>query len=124
MNRQPAKSFHELEMWKKSHRFVLDAYCLSERFPRSEIYCLTAQFKKAAISVPANIAEGFRKRSKADKHRFFEIAHSSLEECRYYLILSQDLGYGETTELENLLTEISKMLHSYKTALRREMKLS
>jgi len=124
MSRQPAKSFHELEMWKKSHQFVLDTYSLTEGFPKVEIYSLTAQFKRAAISVPANIAEGFRKKSKADKHRFFEIAHSSLEECRYYLILSKDLGYGETIELENLLTEISRMLHSYKTALRREMQLS
>jgi len=124
MSRQPAKSFHELEMWKKSHQFVLDTYSLTEGFPKVEIYCLTAQFKRAAISVPANIAEGFRKRSKADKHRFFEIAHSSLEECRYYLILSKDLGYGDTIGLENLLTEISRMLHSYKTALRREMQLS
>jgi len=124
MSRQPAKSFHELEMWEKSHQFVLDTYSLTEGFPKVEIYSLTAQFKRAAISVPANIAEGFRKRSKADKHRFFEIAHSSLEECRYYLILSKDLGYGETIELENLLTEISRMLHSYKTALRREMQLS
>ena len=124
MSRQPAKSFHELEMWKKFHQFVLDTYILTEGFPKVEIYSLTAQFKRAAISVPANIAEGFRKRSKADKHRFFEIAHSSLEECRYYLILSKDLGYGETIELENLLTEISRMLHSYKTALRREMQLS
>jgi len=124
MSRLPAQSFHELEMWQKAHQFVLNTYNLTKHFPRTEIYSLTAQFKRAAISVPANIAEGFRKRSKADKHRYFEIAHSSLEECRYYLILSKDLGYGETTELDNLLTEISRMLHSYKTALRREMHLS
>lgn len=103
---------------------MLNTYSFTKHFPKAEIYSLTAQFKRAAISVPANIAEGFRKRSKADKHRFFEIAHSSLEECRYYLILSQDLGYGETTELDNLLTEISRMLHAYKTTLRREMQLS
>jgi len=111
-------------MWQKAHQFVIYVYRLTKRFPNTEIYSLTAQFKRAAVSIPANIAEGFRKRSKADKHRFFEIAHSSLEECRYYLILSQDLGYGETTELETLLSEISKMLHAYKITLRKEMQLS
>lgn len=120
MNREPACSFHDLEMWKKAHQFVLNTYISTEHFPRSEMYGLTSQFRRAAISIPANIAEGFRKRSKAETHRYLEIAHSSLEECQYYLILSRDLGYGETTELETLLTEISRMLFSYKSALKRD----
>jgi four helix bundle protein len=107
-------------MWQKAHAFVIQVYQYTEYFPRSEIYGLTAQFKRAAISIPANIAEGFRKRSKAETHRYLEIAHSSLEECQYYLILSQDLGYGETGELEKRLTEISRMLFVYKTALKKE----
>jgi four helix bundle protein len=122
MIRSPARSFHDLEMWKKAHQFVLDLYKSTENFPRSEIYGLTAQFKRAAISIPANIAEGFRKRSKAETHRYLEIAHSSLEECQYYLILTRDLGYVETIELEKLLTEISRMLFSYKSALKRDLK--
>ena len=124
MNRRPARSFHDLEMWKKAHQFVLDVYNSTEHFPRSEIYGLTAQFKRAAISIPANIAEGFRKRSKADTHRYLEIAHSSLEECQYYLILSRDLGYGETAGLETLLTEISRMLFSYKSVLKKDLESS
>ena len=79
MIRKPACSFHDLEMWKKAHQFVLNTYKSTEQFPRSEIYGLTAQFRRAAISIPANIAEGFRKRSKAETHRYLEIAHSSLE---------------------------------------------
>lgn len=64
------------------------------------------------ISVPANIAEGFKKRGRADKARFYNIAQGSLEECRYYLILSKDLGYGETDALKESLEEVSRMLES------------
>ena len=63
----------------------------AKSFPKSETYGLTSQFRRAAVSVPANIAEGFRKRGRADKVRFLNIAQGSLEECRYYLILSDDL---------------------------------
>ena len=122
MNRKPARSFYDLEMWKKAHQFVLYIYEYTEKFPRSEIYGLAIQFKRAAASIAANIAEGFRKRSKAETHRYLEIAHSSLEECQYYLILSRDLGYGERADLDQLLTEISKMLFSYKSALKRNDK--
>ena len=118
MNRKPARSFHDLEMWKKAHQFVLHVYEYTEHFPRSEIYGLAIQFKRAATSIAANIAEGFRKRSKAETHRYMEIAHSSLEECQYYLILSRDLGYGERVDLDRLLTEISKMLFAYKSTLK------
>ena len=94
---------------------------MTESFPKREMYVLTSQIIRAAISIPANIAEGFRKRSKRDTHRYMEIAHSSLEECRYYLILVSDLGYSNITELDQLLTEISRMLYSYKAALRADM---
>ena len=65
----------------------------------------------------ANIAEGFKKRGRKDKARFMNIAHGSLEECRYYLILSKDLNYGNTTQLEVALEEVSKMLNSYAQAI-------
>ena len=122
MNRKPARSFQDLEMWKKAHQFVLYIYEYTENFPRSEIYGLAIQFKRAATSIAANIAEGFRKKSRAETHRYMEIAHSSLEECQYYLILSRDLGYGERTDLDRLLTEISKMLFAYKSTLKRNTK--
>lgn len=118
MNQHPKKSFRDLIMWQKAHQFVLGIYELVENFPKSETYGLTSQFTRAAVSVPANIAEGYRKRSSRDKHRYMEIAHSSLEECRYYLILVADLDYGKVDELEKLLTEISRMLYGYKATLR------
>ena len=116
-----AKSFEDLEVWKKAHEFVLNVYRLSETFPRQEVYGLTSQLRRAAISIPANIAEGFRKSSKADKLRFYNIAQGSLEECRYYIRLASDLNYGKTSELRLEIEEISKMLTSYISKIRADI---
>ena len=89
--KSPASRFEDLVVWQKAHQFVLKAYRLSKGFPRAEVFGLTSQFRRAAVSITANIAEGFKKRGKADKLRFFNIAQDSLEECRYYLILARDL---------------------------------
>jgi four helix bundle protein len=118
MERLPAQNFQDLIVWQKAHQFVLSVYRLSKRFPREELYGLTSQFRRAAISVPANIAEGFKKRGKADKVRFLNIAEGSLEECRYYLILTEDLGYGDARELRSQLEVVSKLLASYSGAIR------
>ncbi len=91
----PAKIFTDLIVWQKAHQFVLNVYKYTLHFPKEEIFALTSQFKRAAISVPANIAEGFRKNSAKDKIRFYNISQGSLEEYRYYLILSNDLSYGK-----------------------------
>lgn len=77
MNRKPVKSFQELVVWQKAHELVLSIYRFSKDFPKSEMYGLTSQIRRAAISVPANIAEGFKKRGKADKCRFMNIAQGS-----------------------------------------------
>jgi four helix bundle protein len=113
MERQPAKTFEDLIVWKKSHALVLEVYRLSATFPPTERYGLTAQMRRAAISIPANIAEGFKKRGRADKARFLNIAQGSLEETRYYLILSRDLGYLENSNLRNQLEEVSRLLETY-----------
>ncbi|MCL6755132.1 four helix bundle protein [Nostoc sp. CCCryo 231-06] len=115
--RQPAKTFEDLIVWQKAHQFILLVYPFTAHFPKSEIYGLTSQFRRAAISVPANIAEGFKKKGLADKGRFLNIAQGSLEECRYYLILSNDLEYGETSELKLKLEEVSKLLTSYANSI-------
>jgi four helix bundle protein len=73
------KTFTDLIVWQKAHEFVLDIYKYTESFPKAEIYGLTSQFRRAAISIAANIAEGFGKRGKADKARFYNIAQGSLE---------------------------------------------
>ena len=111
--RAPAKSFEDLVVWQRAHAWVLLVYRLSDSFPAKENYALTSQLRRAAMSVPANIAEGFKKRDVRDKARFFNIAQGSLEECRYYFILARDLGYGDTAELSAKLEEVSRLLESY-----------
>jgi len=111
--RNSSKTFADLILWQKAHNFVLSTYSLTNQYPKDERYALSSQFRRAAVSIPANIAEGFRRRGKADKARFFNIAQGSLEECRYYLILSNDLNYGNTSRLSIELEEVSKLLDSY-----------
>jgi len=113
MLRQPAKTFAELLVWQKSHQFVLGVYRFSELFPRHEAYGLTSQLRRASVSIPANIAEGFKRRGKLDKGRFLNISQASVEECRYYLLLARDLNYGIEPSLMSLLEEVSKLLDSY-----------
>src|SRR5690349_4674535 len=108
-----ARHFQDLLVWQKAHRFVLAVYPLTAQFPKQEIFALALQLRRAAVSIPANIAEGFRRRSRPEKARFMNIAEASLDECRYYLILTADLGYGETAELLLLLDEVSRLLNAY-----------
>ena len=112
--REPAKTFTDLIVWQKAHQFVLMVYKETKSFPNHETYGLRLQFRRAAISISANIAEGFRKQSGADKARFLNIAEGSLEECRYFLILSKDLEYIKNEELWELSDEIGKLLYSYR----------
>jgi four helix bundle protein len=81
------------------------------------MYGLTSQFRRAAVSIAANIVEGFKKKGQHDKARFLNIAQRSLEECRYYLILIADLNYGDTSELNNQLEEVSRLLTAYRNAV-------
>ena len=111
--RAPARTFQDLVVWQKAHRFVLEVYRLTERFPKTETYGVTSQLRRAAVSIPANIAEGFKKRGRPDKARFMNTAQGSLEEVRYYLILAQDLGYADTESLQASLDEIGRMLDGY-----------
>lgn len=112
-----AKSFRDLLVWQRAHELVLAVYHYSASFPRHEVYGLSAQLRRSAVSVPANIAEGFRRRGRADKVRFLNIAQASLEESRYYLILAQDLHYGASEGLQATLEEVSRMLQSYARAI-------
>ena len=117
LERQPAKTFRDLVVWRKAHEFVLGLYRFTATFPKYELYGLCSQMRRAATSIAANIAEGFRKRSKADKVRFMNMAEGSVEESRYYLILAQDLGYGQTVILMNGLEEVSRLLNAYARAI-------
>jgi four helix bundle protein len=112
-----AKTFRDLLVWRKAHEFVLEVYRLSAEFSKAEVYGLTSQIRRAAVSVAANIAEGFKRRGKAEKGRFLNIAHASLEECRYYLILAKDLSYGDSSKAEAIGGEVSRLLESYSSAI-------
>ena len=111
-----AYSFENIIAWQKAHAFVLFVYRVTRHFPKDEIFGLTSQFRRAAVSIEANIAEGYKKLSKADKLRFFNISQGSLEECRDYIILSRDLDFLQKGEFEALCTSIeeaSKLLNAY-----------
>jgi four helix bundle protein len=114
---KPARTFQDLLVWQKAHQFALGVYALTAAFPKQETYGLSLQMRRASVSIPANIAEGFRRRGKAEKARFMNIAEGSVEECRYFLILVKDLGYGDTERLAFLLEEVSRLLNAYTAAI-------
>ena len=122
-----SKTFRDVMAWKRAHEFVLAFYDTKPMFPEDEKYALVPQFQRAAVSIAANIAEGYKKLSKADKLRFFNIAQGSLEECRYYIILSHDVGYY-TNEVANKmwqkLEEASTVLNAYCKAVKENQGIS
>jgi four helix bundle protein len=118
---EKTRTFEDLDMWKKAHDFVLNVYKITENFPKTEVYGLTSQFRRASVSIAANIAEGYKKKGKADKLRFYNIAQGSLEECRYFIILSRDLKYihdSEFTLLNESIKHASFLLNNYMNAFK------
>ena len=114
-----ARTFRDLFVWQKAHQFALRVYKETQKFPSDERYGLTRQLRRSAVSIPANIAEGFVKRGIADKLRYLNIAQGSLEESRYYLILASDLGLADLSDLEESLDECSRMIEAFSQSLRR-----
>jgi len=113
---EKTQTFEDLIVWQKAHNLLLATYKITSSFPASDLYVLTSQFRRAGISIPANIAEGYKRMGRADTARFYNIAQSSLDECRYYLRLSKDLNYlTEDIYIKNklLLEEVSRLLNSY-----------
>jgi len=109
-------TFQDIVAWKKAHEFVIDVYRTTALFPSNEKFGLCSQFQRAAVSVPANIAEGFRRYGRAEKLRFLNISQGSLEECRYYIFLSKDLGYIDASkfdELKRMIETTSWYLNAY-----------
>lgn len=109
-------SFKEVIAWQKAHAFVVEAYRTTAGFPQYERFGLCSQFQRAAVSIAANIAEGYRRNGMKDKLHFLNIAQGSLEECRYYILLSKDLGYIDEEKHQQLNTSIedaSIMLNKY-----------
>lgn len=109
-------SFKDILAWQKAHEFVIKVYKTTKTFPEWERYGLCSQFQRAAVSIPANIAEGYKRLGTADKLHFMNIAQGSLEECRYYVLLTKDIGYinQHTHDVLNAdIEEVSKLLNGY-----------
>ncbi|VBB47236.1 S23 ribosomal protein (modular protein) [uncultured Paludibacter sp.] len=111
-----SKSFKDLIMWQKSHQYVLKVYRNTEKFPSHEQFNLTSQFRRAATSISLNIVEGYRRISKVEKLRFFNMAQTSLDETHYCIILSKDLNYiseNQYCELIEAMENANKAINSY-----------
>ena len=109
------KNYREYIVWQKAHDFTMDVYKVTEDFPRSEMYGLTSQIRRAAASIPTNIAEGCGRNTDKDFARFLEIASGSASETDYQLLLSKDLKFIDAEHYKSLyeqLTEVRKMLSS------------
>jgi four helix bundle protein len=107
------QDFKQLKVWEKSHRLTLDVYRAMVSFPQEERYGLTSQIRRAASSIPANIAEGCGRDSQGDFVRFLRIALGSASELEYHLILACDLDYLPSTDYEPLtraVVEVKKMI--------------
>ncbi len=109
----------ELIVWQKADQLAFDIYKLTERFPKSELFGITSQIRRAALSVPTNIVEGYGRKSKSEFSRFMDIALGSLAETEYLMEFSKKLGYikTDTTITESLIEEVSKLIWSFKKKL-------
>ena len=115
------KDFRSLEVWEKSHKLALAAYQVTAQFPKEEIYSLTSQIRRAATSIPANIAEGCGRGSDADFARFLQIAMGSASELEYEFLLSRDLGFIDPAiypELEKQVQSVKQMLAALLRSIR------
>jgi four helix bundle protein len=114
------KDFKELKVWQKAYSLALDIYQATRSFPREEIYGLTSQMRRAAVSVGANIAEGCGRRSDGEFARFLQIARGSASELEYHLLLARDLKLltnNAHQDFEKKLAEVQRMLTSLVTAV-------
>lgn len=110
------KDFRNLKVWGKAHVLTLAVYKATEKFPKQELYALTNQIQRAAVSIPTNIAEGCGKDSDAELKRYCLIAMGSASELEYLILLARDLGYLQDKEyrtLQNDVVETRKMLNAF-----------
>jgi four helix bundle protein len=115
------RDFRSIGAWQKAHSLVLEIYKKTQAFPNAELYGLTSQIRRAASSIPANIAEGCGKESEAELARYMQNSMGSASELEYHLLLAKDLGYLEENqyqELNRATIEVKKMLSSFIKTLR------
>lgn len=120
------RNYRDLQVWTKAHKLTLDLYRLSQAFPREEIYGLTSQLRRAAVSIGANLAEGCGRRTSPELARFVKIAMGSASELDYHLLLSHDLGFmngNDFTRTYAALTEVRKMLTSFLGSVEEQIEL-
>jgi len=111
------RSFTDLIAWQEAHRLVILVYKATKNFPREELFVLTAQIKRAAISVSSNIAEGFSRNSAKDKCQFYAIALGSLTELQNQLLVARDLKYLTESDFQNIAQQtvrVSKLISGLK----------
>lgn len=114
------KSFRDLKVWEKAHGLVLKIYKTTKLFPSEEKFGLISQLRRSASSIPANIVEGFKRKSDRDYAHFLNLADASLEETKYHILLSKDLAYindDEFCSLNGVCDEIGKMLNGLQKKL-------
>ena len=114
------RTFRDLIVWQKAHLLVLGIYKVTKSFPSEEKFGLASQLRRSAASVPTNIVEGYKRKSRKEFLHFLNMAESSLEETKYHLLLARDLGYVEESEfmqLSNLCDEVGRMLSGLQRSL-------
>jgi len=120
-----SNKFEKLDVYQEAHSFVIIIYKLTSKFPKDESFGLISQIRKASVSVVANIVEGNARNHKKEFIQFLYLSNGSLEEVKYYLILSKDLGYLSTSEYDNLQVraeKISKMINGLIRYLRKDVR--
>lgn len=116
------QSFSDLDVWKEAHNLVLGIYKISKKFPREELFGLTSQMRRAAVSLTSNIAEGFSRHSPKEKLQFYSIAHGSLTELQSQTFIAKDVGYLDETDfsvLSEQTTTVHKLLNAFIRSTRR-----
>lgn len=113
----PIQNFKEIIAWQKAHVLVLEIYKITKKFPKSEDFNLTSQMRRCTTSIPSNIAEGFKRKTKKDKYHFSFMAEGSLEELKYQVLLSRDLGYLDTdgyNSISAITDDVGRLLTKWK----------
>lgn len=117
MDKVVIRDFTNIIAWQKSHELTLRVYRMTESFPKQELFGLVSQMRRCAVSVPSNIVEGFRRKTRADCLHFYTIALGSLEELKYQLLLAKDLRYITNTEYDaasEAAAEVGKLINAWK----------
>jgi four helix bundle protein len=121
----PIKHFRQLEVWQEAHKLVLTVYQVAREYPSDEGFGLISQMRRAAVSIATNVAEGFKRCGIRDKIRFYNISEASLEELKYYLLLSKDLTYISSDSHAELMAQadsVGRLLNGLITSTERRKK--